>query len=162
MLILHRATSLQLSTLLKQPKCCEIDGLILPEGEEIAPKFLLEFVVVRLSQDPKNFFWWLPRLIVVDRSVVGTCGFKYPPDSNGTVEIGYGVVSSQQGRGFATQAVNLLVMEGFSKHEIQTIKAFTTPSNLASERVLEKNQFTKYGNKADPEDGEVRVWRRTR
>jgi RimJ/RimL family protein N-acetyltransferase len=162
MLTLHQATSDRLSALLDQPERPDIDGLLLPKNEEICPRFWIEFVNDRLNRDPKNSFWWSPRSIVVERLIVGTIGFKSPPDSNGSVEIGYGIVPSQQGRGFATQAVDLLVKEGFSKAEIQTIEACTVPMNSASGRVLEKNQFVRAGSKIDPEDGEVWVWRRTR
>jgi RimJ/RimL family protein N-acetyltransferase len=170
MLTLHQATSHQLSALLDRPECSEIDGLLLPKSEEIAPRFWIEFVNDRLNQDPTNSFWWSPRSIVVDslagtlreRLIVGMIGFKSHPDSNGSVEIGYGIVPSQQGRGFATQAVDLLVGEGFSKAEIQTIVAYTVPMNSASGRVLEKNQFVRDGSKIDPEDGEVWAWRRAR
>ena len=170
MLTLHQATSSQLSTLLDRPECSDIDGLQLPTSEEIAPRFWIEFVNDQLNQDPQNSFWWSPRSIVVDslaeglrqRLIVGTIGFKGPPDSNGAVEIGYGIVPSQQGQGFATQAVDLLVKEGFSKAEIQMIMACTVPMNSASGRVLEKNQFIRDGSKIDPEDGEVWVWQRVR
>jgi [ribosomal protein S5]-alanine N-acetyltransferase len=162
MLILHQATSQQLFALLKQPEYSEIDGLRIPESEEVAPKFLLEFVSNQLRQDPRNKFWWTPRLIVVEQLVVGMCGFKSPPDSKGIVEIGYGIVDSQQSQGFATQAVALLVREGFSRSETQMIMACTTLMNLASGRVLEKNQFTRHGSKIDPENGAVWVWQRTR
>jgi RimJ/RimL family protein N-acetyltransferase len=162
MLTLHQATSDLLSALLDRSERSDIDGLLLPKNEEICPRFWIEFVNDRLSQYPNNSFWWSPRLIVVDLLIVGTIGFKSPPDSNGSVEIGYGIVPSQQGRGFATQAVDLLVKEGFSKAEIQTIEACTVPMNSASGRVLEKNQFVRDGSKIDPEDGEVWVWRRTR
>jgi RimJ/RimL family protein N-acetyltransferase len=144
--------------------------LLLPKSEEVAPRFWIEFVNEQLSQDPRNSFWWSPRSIVVDslaeglhqQLIVGTIGFKSPPDSNGSVEIGYGIVLSQQGHGFATQAVDLLVKEAFSKAEIQTIVAYTVPINSASGRVLEKNQFVRNGSKIDPEDGEVWVWQRVR
>ena len=162
MLILHQATRHQLSALLEQPERSEIDELRLPDSEEIAPRFLLEFVIDRLSRDPENNFWWSPRLIVVDQLIVGMCGFKSPPDINGSVEIGYGIVASQQSQGFATQATHLLVEEGFSNSEIKAIVAYTIPSNLASWRVLEKNQFMRSGSKIDPEDGEVWIWQRIR
>ncbi|ESA34106.1 acetyltransferase [Leptolyngbya sp. Heron Island J] len=162
MLVLSQATIHQLSTLLEQSECSEIVGFLLPESEAIAPRFLLEFVVNQLSQDPENSFWWSPRLIVVDQLIVGMCGFKSPPDTAGSVEIGYGIVPSQQRRGFATQAVGLLVKEGFSKSEVQTIVAYTTPSNAASWRVLEKNKFVRVRSKIDPDDGEVWSWRKPR
>ena len=162
MLILHQATRHQLFALLEQPTSSKIDEFLLPESEEIAPRFLLEFVSDRLNQGPENFFWWSPWLIVVDQLIVGMCGFKGPPDINGSVEIGYGIVTSQQRQGFATQATHLLVEEGFSSSEVRAIVAYTTPSNSASWRVLEKNQFVRDGSKIDPEDGEVWVWQRMR
>lgn len=162
MLIIHQLLGHQLSTLLEEPDGSEINGWQLPKGEEIVPHFWLELVSDRISQDPENSFWWFPWLIIVDKLVVGMGGFKGSPNTNGVVEIGYGIIASQQKCGFATQAVKLLLAEGFSKAEIQTIEAYTTPENSASWRVLEKNQFVKNGNKIDPEDGEVWIWQKTR
>lgn len=132
MVILYRTTNSLLSKLIQKYKYSQIDGLVLPVGEEIAPRFLLELVSDRLKEDPENSFWWFPRLIVVDRSIVGMISFKNPPDSNGLVEIGYGIV------------------------------AYTSVSNLASQKVLEKNQFVREGSKFDPEDGKVLIWRKMR
>ncbi|MEM9004598.1 MAG: GNAT family N-acetyltransferase, partial [Cyanobacteria bacterium P01_F01_bin.86] len=132
MLILYQATSYQLSALLGPSGCSGIAGFLLPSNEEIAPRFLLELVVDQLKQDPENSFWWSPRLIAVDQLIVGMGGFKSPPDTSGSVEIGYGIVPSQQGKGFATQAVGLLVREGFLKNQVQTVIAYTAPSNTAS------------------------------
>ena len=162
MLILKLARIHHLSTLLEENKCSEIDGLSVCDREEIAPRFLLEQAIDRLSQDAKNSFWWSPRLIVVDRSIVGMAGFKSLPKIDGSVEIGYGIVTSQQRKGFATQAVALLLKEAFSRTEIKTIVAHTIPSNIASQRVLEKNQFVKHRSKIDPDDGEVWIWRLSR
>ena len=160
--ILYRATNSLLSKLIQKSEYSEIDELVLPINEEIAPRFLLELANDRLKEDPENSFWWLPRLIVSDRSIVGIISFKNPPDLNGSVEIGYGIMPSQQRRGFATQAVNLLVKEGFSRTEIQMIVAYTSVSNLASQKVLEKNQFVREGIKIDTEDRKLLVWRKRR
>jgi RimJ/RimL family protein N-acetyltransferase len=163
MLTLHPATSPLLSTLIEQPNRTEIDGFQFPKGEEITPLFWLEFLNSKLIDEPENFFWWSPRLMIVNQChVVGACGFKAPPDQTGSVEIGYGVIPSQQKQGFATQAVALLLEETFSRSEIKTIVAYTIPSESASGRVLAKNNFERDGSKIDPEDGEVWVWKRTR
>jgi [ribosomal protein S5]-alanine N-acetyltransferase len=92
--------------------------------------------------------------------VVGMIGFKNTPGSDGIVEVGYGIVPSQQELGFATQALDLIVREGFYRSEIKAIKDCTMPYPTASGRVLEKNRFVRDGSKIDPEDGEVWVWRR--
>ena len=44
-----------------------------------------------------------------DRLAVGSMGFKAPPDTTGTVEIGYAVNRSQRGRGYATEMAGALV-----------------------------------------------------
>lgn len=152
----------QLCILLRESETSEISGFLLPEREEIASRFLLEFAAAQLIQDADNAFWWSPRLIVVNKLIVGMCGFKNPPSSTGSVEIGYSIVFSQQGRGFATQAVSLLIEEGFSKGEVRIIEAYTVSANTASWRVLEKNEFMKDGSKVDPNDGEVQIWRKFR
>jgi RimJ/RimL family protein N-acetyltransferase len=162
LLIIYQINSHQLTTLLEQSQCSEIDGLVLPENEEIAPRFVLERMIDQLNQDPNNSFWWLPWMMVVDQRVVGMCSFKNPPDHIGSVEIGYGMVPSQQRRGYATKAINLLLQEGFAYQEIQEVVAYTDPLNSASQRVLEKNNFVKTGSKVDPKDGTVWTWQKAR
>ncbi|MEL6383188.1 MAG: GNAT family N-acetyltransferase, partial [Cyanobacteria bacterium J06626_18] len=151
--MLQKAGAEHLSRLLHR-EVLEVDGFLRPDREKVAPDFLLSFAIERLSQDPQNSFWWAPRLVIVDRLIVGMCGFKGVPSHDGSVEVGYGIIPSQQRQGFATQAVRLLVEDGFSRSKIQTITACTDPSNIASCKVLEKNQFICVDRKSDPEDGE--------
>jgi hypothetical protein len=75
MLDIYQVQNHHLLSLLSQPVCSEIDGLILLVGEEIAPPFVLERMQEKLSQDPDNSFWWLPWFVVVDKLVVGMCSF---------------------------------------------------------------------------------------
>ena len=49
------------------------------------------------------------------------------------------------GSGFATQAVRLAVGKGFEDLGVERIEAFVDPTNIASQRVLEKNGFVKEG-----------------
>jgi [ribosomal protein S5]-alanine N-acetyltransferase len=167
-LMLRQANIHQLYKLLERPEHSEIDGLWMPMGEAIVPDFLIEFLIDRLNQEPENSFWWSPWFVVVESLVngvqqqlaVGMIGFKNAPDNDGIVEIGYGVVPSQQNLGFATQAVDLIVKEGFAHSKVKMIVAYTVPSLSASGRVLAKNKFVRDGSKIDPDDGEVWVWRR--
>src|SRR5687767_11502357 len=43
------------------------------------------------------------------RTLIGGCGVKGPPDGNGVIEVGYGIVSEFQRRGFATEATSALI-----------------------------------------------------
>ena len=161
MVSLQQSTIQQLTALLNANEFSKFNEFDVSQDEAIAPKFLLELAINQLSQDPINSYWWAPRL-VVDKQIVGVTGFKEPPTSNGMVEIGYGIAPSQQKQGFATEAVKLLLKEAFSRTEIQVVIAHTAPSNRASQRVLEKNGFSREGSKVDPKDGEVWIWQKTR
>lgn len=99
-------------------------------------------------------------MIVIDNEVVGMCGHKQEPDSNGTVEIGYGVASSRRGRGYATRAVAELINIGSRDMLVHRLMAETAVANIASQLVLERNAFVRTGTRSDPEDGELIVWHR--
>ena len=56
-------------------------------------------------------------------------------------EIGYGIVPSRQGHGYATEAVNALLLIAWEQPETSTIIAHAEIGNLASQRVLGKAGF---------------------
>ena len=63
---------------------------------------------------------------------------KYP-------EIGYGILDAHQGRGYATEAVQLALDWAFSYPEVAAVEAETDPGNAASQRVLAKCGFRPTG-----------------
>ena len=91
---------------------------------------------------------------------VGSAGFKGPPDTDGAVEIAYGVVPDCQGRGYATEAAASLVDFARNEGRASLFRAHTMPERNASTRVLEKCGFSHIGTVVDPEDGEVWRWER--
>jgi len=81
--------------------------------------------------------------LVIERDrglVVGAIGLFWPP-SDGTLEIGYGIVASRRGRGYATEAARALIDHAFGNREHQMLVAGARISNPASRRVLEKCGF---------------------
>lgn len=84
---------------------------------------------------------WGPWIILADGVAIGGCGFHSPPDDNGSVEVGYNVTASRQGRGVATDAVRALIDLARSSGAAQLV-AMTDPDNVRSQRVLEKCGFT--------------------
>jgi len=93
-----------------------------------------------------------------DDAVVGTCGFKGPPDADGVVEIAYGVAPEYQGRGYATEAAQALTDYAFRRGKVRVVRAHTRPEPNASTRVLTKCGFRRIGEVIDPEDGLVWRW----
>ena len=159
MLVLKKSNIQQLTALLNHQ---QIDDFIIPQSEEFAPSFLLEFAINKLTKEPDNYFWWTPRLIVVDKLIVGMCGFKNIPKEDDSVEIGYGVIPSQQRKGFATRAVEVLLTEAFSQVKIKSVIAHTDLSNYPSQKVLQKNGFIKQGSTINADDGELLIWEKYR
>lgn len=60
-------------------------------------------------------------------------------------ELGYVIAKEYWGNGFATQAVKLATQTGFNDLEVERIEAFVDPSNIGSQRILEKNGFAREG-----------------
>ncbi|RUQ99188.1 GNAT family N-acetyltransferase [Labedella endophytica] len=78
---------------------------------------------------------------VSDGRAIGGFGFFGPPDEEGRVEFGYGLVPSARGIGLATEAV-LLGLERARDAGARIAVAETERENHASRRVLSKAGFT--------------------
>jgi len=140
----------------------------LPVADELRSYFLSDDVSpdwmaqLRTSSSPDP---WLHGFAVVhreDQVVIGSVGFKGPPDESGMVEIAYGIVQQYQGRGYATEATAAGVAFAFSADEVSCVRAHTLPTSHASRRVLEKCGFGFVGDFQHPEDGLVQRWERRR
>jgi ribosomal-protein-alanine N-acetyltransferase len=59
--------------------------------------------------------------------------------------VGYWVAREHNGRGLATQAVADVIEFAFGDAGLHRLEAGTLPDNLASQRVLEKNGFERFG-----------------
>jgi RimJ/RimL family protein N-acetyltransferase len=101
-------------------------------------------------------------IVDTDRSLaVGALGILGQVEHE-SVEIGYGINTSEHGRGFATAAVGLLVQGLLNRTVVPArlteITAKTAVDNRASERVLEKNGFVRTGTDHNEEDGDLITW----
>jgi RimJ/RimL family protein N-acetyltransferase len=76
-----------------------------------------------------------------DGHAVGTIGFFGPPNVDGEVMFGYGLVPGARGHGFATEAVARLVELCRADEDVLTMLADTDTDNTPSQRVLDKTGF---------------------
>ncbi|MFF8277108.1 GNAT family N-acetyltransferase [Streptomyces lateritius] len=84
--------------------------------------------------------------LVIERDsglVVGSIGLFWPP-SEGVLEIGYGIVVSRRGRGYAPEATKALADFALTLPDVHTVSADVELSNPASVRVLEKAGFRRW------------------
>jgi len=61
------------------------------------------------------------------------------------LEIGYSLVPNERGKGYCTEALEIMVDYLFLSKEIVRIQAQTDPRNVASQKVLEKVGFKREG-----------------
>ncbi|MEU0006011.1 GNAT family N-acetyltransferase [Streptomyces sp. NPDC006314] len=90
------------------------------------------------------------RLIIERDSglVVGSIGLFWPP-SEEVLEIGYGIVASRRGRGYATEATRALAAFALTAPGVHTVVADVESTNPASARVLEKAGFHRWATEED-------------
>lgn len=79
-------------------------------------------------------------------TLIGSVGFKGPPDADGAVEIGYSVLPSYQNRGLATEMTAALV-EWAAVRGARLVQAHVRPHHQASTRVLQKLGFRDTGTR---------------
>ena len=80
--------------------------------------------------------------VIVGNELVGMVGMS--SGAQEPVEIGYWMGQKHWGRGYATEAVGLLLAEAQHRGVSQVV-AEVFPDNAASMRVLQKNGFTRLG-----------------
>jgi [ribosomal protein S5]-alanine N-acetyltransferase len=122
----------------------------------------IEYFRDRLSESPASGGWygWYAVLRGTRDSpptLVGAGGYFGPPDSDGAVEIGYSIAPGFERRGLATELVLALVDRARACGGVRAIVAHTSPSNIGSVKVLERNGFAASGPGREP--GTVRFHR---
>ncbi len=125
-------------------------------GAELAPDWplpdLLDVLPLQTAGGERFGVWTIVERAT--RTVVGDVGFVGPPDEGGTVEIGYSVVPSRRGRGYAAEAAQALVEWALGQAGVDAVVAGCAPDNAASVRTLERIGF----ERTERAHGEIR-WR---
>lgn len=118
------------------------------EGDLIAARYFRD---ISTAAEPWRASW----LILVDGLASGTVGFKGEPVES-QLEVGYGVVPSQQRRRVATTAVAALLamLEGRGL----SVRAETAAWNVASQSVLRHLSFEEVARRETAADGALIVW----
>ncbi|MYT33457.1 GNAT family N-acetyltransferase [Streptomyces sp. MspMP-M5] len=98
-----------------------------------------------LDQHPDWLGAYGHRLIIERETglVVGSIGLFWPP-SQGVLEIGYGIVASRRGLGYAPEATQALAEFALTTPAVHTVSANVELSNPSSIRVLEKAGFQRW------------------
>ena len=107
-----------------------IAGLKVADG--IREQFLSassEFIDrVQNGRQPDPWLFGFGVIHKTDSMLIGMGGFPGPPDSNGVVEIAYGIAPTYQGNGYATEVAMTLVDFASRDARVKTIARIRLPS----------------------------------
>ena len=92
-------------------------------------------------ENPEQWEWYAIWMIELkDGTHIGEMCFK-GLNSDGVVEIGYGIMEQYQEHGYATEAVKAISAWAFQEPKVTAIEAEIDSKNIASKKVLEKCGF---------------------
>lgn len=108
---------------------------------------LTQTILPNVADKTKNYLFSTLWTIVskADNNMVGDLCFVGEPNVKGEIEIGYGTYDEFQGKGLMTEAVGGIIEWAKTQPSVTSIIASTDKINLASSKVLLKNNFIQTG-----------------
>ena len=114
----------------------------------------LRWRVPQVRSNPLVNKWFVRWMVEKStREIVGSVSFHGPPDEQGMMEIGLGVHSNFQRRGYAVEALTGMWSWVVEQPGVELLRYTVAPDNLASVALVEKFGFERVGQQIDPEDG---------
>lgn len=101
---------------------------------------------------------WVGYFAIVNNQIVGSCGFKNPPDADRKVEIAYTTMPEFEKKGYASEMCKKLIEIAHKEDPTVMITAQTLKTNIPSHKILLKNRFIQSGINVDDEYGEILEW----
>jgi len=116
-------------------------------GRTIAPdikEMVTSFTLPKIKKAGTYNYLFHTFWIVVEKkskNIVAELGFKGEPNHKGEIEIGYGTMPGQRGKGYMTEAVGGMIDWAKSQPGIHLVLAETDEKNIASVKIVQKNNF---------------------
>ncbi len=162
---LHPLTTFELRLLKKDRKEMElykgwqVSNQIIDDyfREQIVP--VMDWWISQTEQHPAHYQWFTAWEIVLQKPkiAIGGIGFMGLP-IDGETMVGYHIDQTFQSCGYASEALQTLLDWAFQNPDLKSVLAHTNLDNLASQKVLLKNDFQAQGTTYD-EGVQVYQWR---
>jgi RimJ/RimL family protein N-acetyltransferase len=116
------------------------------QGEFFSPAQRSRTELEKMLSEPGPFEFKDFLIEKKDGTKIGWISFFYAPHPMGkTLEIGYSMIPSERGRGYCSEAAQIIVDYLFLSKEAPLVQATTHIRNKPSQRVLEKVGFKREG-----------------
>lgn len=106
------------------------------------------------AEHPEDFLLLTSWQIVLksENKTIGSTCFKNLPDTDGSIEIGYGIYAPYWNQGYMSEALKALCKWVFTHEGVQSVIAETEKDNIASQCVLQKCKMKQFKESAN------RIW----
>ena len=114
----------------------------------------IKYRLPRIRQNPEYAKYLLRVAVLKDNPIIiASAGFHDAPDSDGMIEIGFGVDKRYQGRGFGQELLHGMWSWVVNDPQVKTLRYTVSPDNLISQHIIKKLGFKHNGQQIDEEDG---------
>jgi RimJ/RimL family protein N-acetyltransferase len=142
-------------------RASSLTGATFPSGwpNDAEARAGLSWHLRALHADAQQVPWRIR--VIVDRSsgmVIGSVNLKGPPNSNGDVEIGWGLVEHYRGRGYTFEAAAAVIGRAVRQPGVTSVSATVPDDNHPSQRLAAKLGMVRTGETRR----DVPLWRTTR
>ncbi|KOY87823.1 GNAT family acetyltransferase [bacterium 336/3] len=104
-------------------------------------------ILPNVADHTKNYLYstlWTA-ISKTENKMIGDLCIVGEPNAEGEIEIGYGTYDEFQGQGYMTEVVRGMIEWAKTQQIVKAMIASTDKTNIASSKVLEKNDFIKIG-----------------
>ncbi|MBC3539781.1 GNAT family N-acetyltransferase [Rufibacter sediminis] len=112
-----------------------------PDLADALENYFLRLIPLHREQYYFYTLWTIE--LKATQTLAGDLCFKGEPDETGEVEIGYGTYPDFQQQGIMSEAIEGLLLWCFKRPDISSVIAETETGNTASEKILERNGFSR-------------------
>jgi RimJ/RimL family protein N-acetyltransferase len=125
----------------------QIDELYLKEIDDA----MVNFWLPKTLANPKAYKWYTNWEIILKstNTAIGGMGFNGEPNESGEAETGYMIDQQHHNKGYATEALQLLIKWAFTHDAVKVIIVHTYANNLPSVKILNKCGFEEIGKEGD-------------
>ena len=114
----------------------------------------IKYRLPRIRQNPEYAKYLLRVAVSKDNPIIiASAGFHDAPDSDGMIEIGFGVDKKHQGMGFGQELLHGMWSWVVNDPQVKTLRYTVSPNNLISQYIIKKFDFEFKGQQIDDEDG---------
>lgn len=149
-LILKPLTYTQLVKYVKCDNSLEEELNLNKTSRTISPELkaaLEETILPNVADESRDYLYstlWTA-ISKTENKMIGDLCIVGEPNADGEIEIGYGTYEEFQNKGFMTEIVSGIIDWAKNQPIVKSIIASTDKTNIASFKVLEKNNFIKIG-----------------